>query len=217
MIKRIATFIVVTTLAVAVPTIVLAQPAGGGKIQNPIAATDLSDILWNLANWLLGIIGVLALIGIIWSGVRMIAAVGNEQQLASAKRILMWSVAGLIVAILSISIINILFCEIFSIQGCGALGVFDVPVAYAQGSDNISQLPVLSVKEVSSNIVKFLTGLVAILSLTVFIIGAVMMVISLGNEQRVALAKRIMMYSVLGLLLAGGAWVVIQTAAGLIF
>ena len=105
----------VTALALAVyviPGVVFAQ-----AIKNPIGANSVAALLVNFTNFLLSLVVVLALLGSVWAGVRMILSVGNEKGVADAKKILLWSIAGLVVASLSYVIIQVVAKNILGIAG----------------------------------------------------------------------------------------------------
>lgn len=188
-----------------------AGAGGGGGIQNPLQGQTFEGILVRFANWLLGLVAIISLIGIIMSGVRMIVAVGNDQAIASAKKILFWSVTGLIVAVLALAIVYTVANQILGVSRAYQLLV---PTAHAVdiGLDTAIQtgLEPTTPQEIAVPVVLFITSLGALLSFAVFILGAVMMIISLGDDQRVALAKKVMLYAVVGLLLMGAAYVVVR-------
>ena len=52
------------------------------------------------------IVGVMAVIMIIWGGIRYVLSAGNSAALTSAKNTIMYAVIGLIVAILAYTIVN---------------------------------------------------------------------------------------------------------------
>lgn len=55
----------------------------------------------------LGVSGLTSVIFIIVGGLRMHLALGNEEALGKAKKTLLWAIAGLVLVILSVSIIQI--------------------------------------------------------------------------------------------------------------
>lgn len=90
-------------------------PIGGGGITNPLAdagSESITDVLRGVINWMLGLVGILALIALIIGGTRMIIDFGNEDQVKKAKSTILWAVIGLSVVILSYAIINIVTTEI---------------------------------------------------------------------------------------------------------
>lgn len=88
-------------------------PSGGGtidvpQIENPTKATDLSVLISRVIRILLSLIAMASAIMIIVSGFRMVAHGGNPATLESAKKGMIWAILGLVVAIMSFSIISII-------------------------------------------------------------------------------------------------------------
>ena len=69
-------------------------------------STKLPTMAKNIINTGLMIVGMLAVAMIIYAGIRFITAGGNAQQVATAKKILIYSVVGLVVALCSYAIVN---------------------------------------------------------------------------------------------------------------
>ncbi len=90
--------------------------AGGnsGGITNPLGSKDqtITDVLVKVINWMLGLVGFIALIALITGGARMIMDFGSEDQVKKGKTTILWAVIGLLVVILSYAIINIVTSEI---------------------------------------------------------------------------------------------------------
>lgn len=96
-----------------------------------------------------------------------------------------------------------------------------IPTAYAAsfrlglleaiGTGLESGLSSLSFPMLFANVATFLTGLVAALALVALVWGGVMYILSLGDESRSARAKQIILYAILGLLIAGIASIIIST------
>lgn len=81
----------------------LALEAENSKLpnfQSPTAA------LQRAINFLLGLVGVLAVLSFIYGGAKLIVGFGNEEQAANAKKIILWSILGLLVVILAWVIIT---------------------------------------------------------------------------------------------------------------
>ncbi len=64
---------------------------GGGSIYNIISQT---------LAWLLGILGFIAVIGFVISGILYLTAAGNESQIEKAKNAMTYSIVGVIVALM---------------------------------------------------------------------------------------------------------------------
>ena len=68
--------------------------------------TDANNFVKNIVNLLLWLVGVLAVLMIVWSGVMYITSSGNSQKVGTAKNTLLYSVIGLLVAVLAGWIVN---------------------------------------------------------------------------------------------------------------
>lgn len=77
--------------------------SGGGSNQN------LPDIITTIINVMLFIAGALAVIMIIYGGIRYITAHSDEKQVKVAKDTIVYSVTGLIIAILAYALVTFIF------------------------------------------------------------------------------------------------------------
>lgn len=77
------------------------------KFTSPIKATTFSGLLTLIIQWLLGLVAFLALLALIVGGIHLIIGLGNEEQVKSAKKIIMWAVIGLVVVVISYVVIEI--------------------------------------------------------------------------------------------------------------
>ena len=78
--------------------------SGGGS-----AKQDLPDIITTIINVMLFIAGALAVIMIIYGGIRYITAHGDEKQVKVAKDTIIYSVVGLIIAIIAYALVSFIF------------------------------------------------------------------------------------------------------------
>ena len=79
----------------------------GDSLYNPLPEDDLTKMFLTIIQGFLGIIGVWAVAFVIIGGFRMVMAAGNEEQYTAAKKTVIWSVLGLVIALMSFSIIAI--------------------------------------------------------------------------------------------------------------
>lgn len=136
--KSIIFSIVIAGLLVSViPFEALAQTAPkAGGIQNPLGGgpdQTITSVLKGIINWMLGLVGVIALIALISAGARMIFGFVDEDQVKKAKTTILWAVIGLAVVILSYAIINIVTTEILGAGSGSASGG-----SYDSSSGNIT-------------------------------------------------------------------------------
>lgn len=76
------------------------------KISNPVGSDSLLVVGTRLINFLLGLIVIAAVVTIVIAGFRMITGGANPQQIATAKRAIIWAIIGLAVALFSFAIIE---------------------------------------------------------------------------------------------------------------
>lgn len=69
-------------------------------------APSVASILQNILSFLLSIIGVLAIIAIVISGLLYLTAAGNPKQIEVAKKLLFYSIIGIIVAFGALVIVS---------------------------------------------------------------------------------------------------------------
>ncbi|MFA5777570.1 MAG: hypothetical protein WC906_03970 [Parcubacteria group bacterium] len=111
-IKQLASIVSVAILTA--PALVLAQTdgsssgffdssAGGGT---GLPTGSIMGIVTNLMNWLLIIIGIVGVIGFAIAGILYLTAAGDEDRIKTAKSAMIYSIIGVIVAILGVVILK---------------------------------------------------------------------------------------------------------------
>lgn len=88
-----------------VPSIAKAAEGKGFNVSNlnqaqGVASGTASDIAWKLINWLLAIVGILGVAGFVVAGILYILAAGDDTKLGNAKKIMTFSIVGVVVALL---------------------------------------------------------------------------------------------------------------------
>jgi hypothetical protein len=78
-------------------------PEGTGLPDPP---NGVAQIIRNLLTWLLGIVGVIAIIGFVISGIQYLTSAGDEDQMQSAKRNMLYAIIGVVVVLSSYVIIQ---------------------------------------------------------------------------------------------------------------
>ena len=77
------------------------------SIVNPLNTDDFTVLVTNFLQWLLGIAGSIALLMLIYGGVVCITSTGDQQKLESGKRIVTWTLFGLMIILVSFSVIQV--------------------------------------------------------------------------------------------------------------
>lgn len=71
-----------------------------------LGTADLKDTVTNIINWVLGLLGIVAVIMILYGGFIWLTAGGNDEKVENAKKILGSAVIGLVIVILAWAIVN---------------------------------------------------------------------------------------------------------------
>ncbi len=87
------------------------QPSGTGIVIPtgtglPDPSGGIAQIVRNLLTWLLGIVGVIAIIGFVISGIQYLTSAGDEDRMKSAKRNMLYAIIGVVVVLSSYVIIQ---------------------------------------------------------------------------------------------------------------
>jgi hypothetical protein len=86
---------------------VLAPPVASCSGSNPVAANSFLCLFTRVINGILGLSAIVAAMMIVYSGYRMIFSSGNPEQVQAAKTILKWAILGMVVIILSYTILSV--------------------------------------------------------------------------------------------------------------
>lgn len=102
------------------PTSVFAALGDGKLGEND--SSSLSQFLVSIQNWLLGLVGALSVLFIVYGGFLYITSAGNKDRIETAKRTLTYAIAGLIIVVLAGFILQIITGGFLtSIFGTGTL------------------------------------------------------------------------------------------------
>lgn len=90
------------------------QIMSGAKKSGQSGGKSLTDQIKVITNILLFIIGAIAVIMIIYGGIRYVISGGDSSQVTGAKNTIIYAVVGLIVAILAYAIVNFVVSGLMS-------------------------------------------------------------------------------------------------------
>lgn len=124
-IKHIISFLFLSLLLFAIILPIIQVRAQGivpegknskGVDKKETGAYELSDftvLMVNVANWILGISGSLALLAFIVGGLMFLTSAGNKERVEQAKKILSGAVIGLAIVFFSYVVINFILSTVF--------------------------------------------------------------------------------------------------------
>lgn len=84
-----------------------------GAIKNNLNSNDLMGTLNTIINVVIGIIGFVAVIVIIFGGVQYTTSAGDSGKVKKAKDTIMYGIIGLVVALMAYSIVNFILSNVF--------------------------------------------------------------------------------------------------------
>ena len=105
--KKIKSFAqAVSVMAMTFPALALAQfdASAGGSTALPTGS--VYDIIDGIMTWLLALVGIVGVIGFAIAGILYLTAAGDEERIEKAKQAMLYSIIGVIVAILGVVILQ---------------------------------------------------------------------------------------------------------------
>ena len=87
-----------------------------GKEDGSYELSDFTVLMINVATWILGISGSLALLAFIVGGLMFLTSAGNKERVEQAKKILSGAVIGLAIVFFSYTIINFILSKVFGMN-----------------------------------------------------------------------------------------------------
>lgn len=78
------------------------------EFKPPVAETDVENIMTNLLKWVLTVAGSIALVALIIAGITYMTSMGSPEKAKKAKKSIYWTLGGLVLILLSYSILVIL-------------------------------------------------------------------------------------------------------------
>jgi len=102
---------IIKKIAYGLASYVMFMPFVAGAQFAPPGGTGLPggtiiDILTNGMNWILIIVGILGVIGFVIAGIIYLTAAGDDDQIAKGKKAMVYSIVGVIVALLGVVVIK---------------------------------------------------------------------------------------------------------------
>lgn len=93
---------------IAAPAVVGAQWSKGSTNAKAsgLPGDSIYNIIQKIMNWLLGILGFIGIIGFVIAGILYLTAAGDETQIEKAKNAMLFSIIGVIVALIGFVIIK---------------------------------------------------------------------------------------------------------------
>lgn len=176
------------------------QPANtscsGGTCEfvNPLGFKTVIEFLTKFLASLRGVVAVIAIIFIVLGGIMYMLSAGSEKMITRAKMCWTGAVIGLAIVLAAPSFLK----EIMTILGA---------TVATNGEVTESTLTLLQIATNVLNLLLSIFGIIAIISL---VVGGGMYLTSYGDEKRIETGKKIATYSIIGIVIALSAVVIIN-------
>lgn len=174
----------------------------GGFLKDPNVALQKSKLFSRtveiIITFIKYIIGSVAVLFVVRNGLRLVLMGGNEEEVAKDKKNILWGMLGLVVILMANPIINKVFFKIDTSKFPGLEPV-------RPGID-----PKRLILEIAgmTNIVAALAGPFALLSL---VAGGLMYILAGGEEEKIGKAKKIIIWSLVGIVVIYGSFAIVST------
>lgn len=183
-----------------VPNVVNNNAGTGGEVTteflNPLKFTTVEEVTTALLDNLRGILATIAVVFIVIGGIMYMLSTGDEKMMERAKATWTAAVIGLAIALAAPSFLK----EIMII-----LQADTSPVANA-----------LTIKDIAIRILNLLLSLVGIFGILGLVIGAGFYLTAYGDDDRIDKGKEIITASVIGIIVAFGALVIVRQVASIL-
>lgn len=207
------------TIFKTIPTLVIVFSLGlflfpelaSGALYNPIEATTgnglpdemMVSLISTILDTVYKIVVGLSLIFIVIGGIMYMVSSGNDEKMAKAKKIVIYAIMGLAIAV---------GAAIFLKEIATALGIRND--LFTVGGDNIEKLEdVEGMQTVMGKVISLLLTSLGMLGIIGLVIGGIWYLNAGGNEDKMEIGKKTLIYSVLGLVIAIGSLIIVKQIA----
>jgi len=179
----------------------IVSASGVMTIGNPLGTiTDVNGLLGSILVAARNTVVILAIIAIVIGGLMYMFAGVNEGMLKSGKAAITYALIGIAVVVGAPSFLK----EIISVLGAGGV----VTSAEVSGA--------LTFAQIATNILNLLLSIVGILGIIGMVLGGAFYLTAYGNPKQAEKGKSIAVYSLIGIIIALSAMIVVKQVAVLI-
>lgn len=179
----------------------LSASSNSNEFSNPLKFNTINALGANILGRIQSVVVALSLVFIVLGGILYITSAGNEKRMTVAKGAITASMIGLAIGIAAPSFLKEIYTDIGGNSS-------DIDQTALSGS--------LSITQIAVNFLNFLLAVVGILALIMLIIGGIMYLTSAGDDDRIKTAKKIVVWSVVGISVALASLVIVKQIASLI-
>jgi PKD repeat protein/type IV secretory pathway VirB2 component (pilin) len=206
------------------------------EVPEGLSDEELRPAILRILNYLLSFLGIIAVTAIIYYGFLLVVSAGNDEQVSTAKRGIVWTLLGILLILLSWVITQFVF-DIFaddqtaSSSSSSSLiaGLLIETTQAATAPDPCPDSSCTNVidhnkldpgltpgglRETILQIVNYFLSFTGIIAVTGVIYCGFLLITSLGNEEQIATAKRGIIWIVLGILVILLSWTFVNFIFG---
>ena len=114
--KKLTALLIVPAIVLGVGLSTVTVGAQGAQIKDGLKSANsgkevkggvkVKSTVGSIVNWLLFAIGAIAVIMIVWGGIKFATSAGDSNKVTAAKNTILYAVIGLAVAVLAFAIVN---------------------------------------------------------------------------------------------------------------
>lgn len=145
-----------------------------------------------LLDDLLRVAGFVAVVLVIWGGIRYVTSQGEPENLKAAQGTILNSLIGLVIAIVSVTLVNFMGNELG-----GNIGGSGLPQIAANAN-------------LLTTILNLVFSIIGAISLLMVVIGGFKYITSTGDAQRINSAKNTILYSLVGVVISAFAFAIVN-------
>lgn len=176
------------------------------------ANSSILLILLALIDDLLRVAGLLAVIFVIYAGIKYITSQGSPDKTAAAQRTIMNALIGLVIAVLSIQLVAFLGNQLAGTAAGGGQKTVDGATLNLSGLPNT--VPTVADGSIVQTVLAIIFGIVGALSFAFLVMGGFKYIMSHGDPQAIGQAKNTIMYALIGLAVAIAAESLVSLVVG---
>jgi TRAP-type C4-dicarboxylate transport system permease small subunit len=169
-------------------------PGGENLVLTKETASQVDFELYGLISYIKAIIGSVAIFMIVLSGIRTVTSQGEEEQVTTQRKAILWTIVGL-----GIILVNQVVVE----------NIFIKPIR--ENAGQIQKTNVDTILGAFGKVTQFILGFVGLVAFAALIYGGASMVANFGNEEAVAKAKKIIMNAIIGIIIILSAFAIVST------
>jgi hypothetical protein len=194
--KRSITYAVIGLIAIILMErlVVLIYGIPGAERGLITKGTGLRDEIYGLLTFVKALIGSVAILMIIVSGLKTIGAQGEEEKITTQRKTLLWIGLGLIIIVINQVVVENLYA--LPVEG---------------GEDRITSENVNNVIRLIGRLAQFALGFTGLIAFAILIYGAGTMVANYGQDEMVENSKKIIKNAIIGIVIVISAFTLVTT------